>query len=408
MSETAMTLFPLYAADAFGYEAFLVLGTLIGVAFGFVLERSGFGRAPVLAAQFYGSDTRVLKVMFTGIVTALVGMTVLDGAGLLDISRLVIPETILWAQVAGGLLLGVGFIVSGYCPGTSVVSAASGNVDGLVTVVGVVAGSLVFGVAWPVFQPLHDAGAMGVVRLPDLLGVPQALLAFGVFAMAVGAFGFGEWVERALGSRRGEPVPASQPRVRNRVLAGLGGASAIGLALLLVPGDGPGGAPGDAPPGAAPRHVASIEPLALAADLVERPWSLSLVDVRPAAECEAARIPGAACLPADDPAGFLAALPPARTLVLYAAADLPPPPDVGSRFTGPVAVLRGGFDAFRSAVLAKPELPAAPDAAAVAAFRTRSALHGHFTGAKTQAPPAAVPARSGAPAPGGKKKGGGC
>jgi hypothetical protein len=71
-------------------------------------------------------------------------------------------------------------------------------------------------------------------------------------------------------------------------------------------------------------------------------------------------------------------------------------------------VLRGGFDAFRSAVFAKPELPAAPDAAAVATFRTRSALHGYFTGAKTQAPPAVVPPRSGAPAPGGKKKGGGC
>ena len=108
----------------FGHEASLALGTVIGVGFGFTLERAGFGQAPVLAAQFYASDTRVLKVMFSAIVTALGGMTLLSGVGLLDLSQVTVPETFLWPQIVGGLLLGVGFIVSGYCPGTSWVSAA--------------------------------------------------------------------------------------------------------------------------------------------------------------------------------------------------------------------------------------------------------------------------------------------
>ena len=113
-------IFPLYAQDFFGYFTGLLFGTLIGFCFGFVLERSGFGQAPVLAAQFYLTDTRVLKVMFTGIVTALLGMTLLSGLGVLDFSKVTVPETFLWPQLVGGLLLGIGFIVSGYCPGTGI------------------------------------------------------------------------------------------------------------------------------------------------------------------------------------------------------------------------------------------------------------------------------------------------
>ena len=68
-----MNALPLYMKDAFGEPVGFVLATLLGFGFGFVLERSGFGRANVLSAQFYFTDTRVLKVMFSAIVTALLG-----------------------------------------------------------------------------------------------------------------------------------------------------------------------------------------------------------------------------------------------------------------------------------------------------------------------------------------------
>ena len=65
---------PLYMKDAFGHSAGLVMALASGTAFGFVLERAGFGRASVLAAQFYLTDLRVLKVMFSAIVTALISL----------------------------------------------------------------------------------------------------------------------------------------------------------------------------------------------------------------------------------------------------------------------------------------------------------------------------------------------
>jgi len=117
-------IFPLvFSSD----EVMLLTAIGLGFLFGFSLERGGFGNARKLAAQFYLYDMTVFKVMFTAILVAMVGLYTLQGLGLMDLSRLWINETFVWAQLVGGFLLGVGFIMSGLCPGTSVVSAASGR-----------------------------------------------------------------------------------------------------------------------------------------------------------------------------------------------------------------------------------------------------------------------------------------
>ena len=57
--------FPLFGHDLFGGYTGYVVGTLVGIAFGFTLERGGFGSARILTAQFYLTNMRVLKVMFS-------------------------------------------------------------------------------------------------------------------------------------------------------------------------------------------------------------------------------------------------------------------------------------------------------------------------------------------------------
>ncbi len=389
---------PLYPLDAFGYEGGLVLGLLIGFGFGFVLERSGFGQAPQLAAQFYFADMRVLKVMFTAIVTSLLGTTILAGAGVLDYTLLTIPETFLWPQLAGGLLLGAGFIVSGYCPGTSVVAAASGNIDGWLTVGGVMVGSLAYGLLHPWIAEFEMSGAMGVVRFPDLLGLPQAVLAAGVAAMALGMFYGGEALERLFARKRGTEPPVLAAGVRNRVFAGVAAAAVGGAALLFAP-----------PPAASssPKSSGAVDALALARILVERPESIHLVDLRDPKLCAAERIPGAACLTADDSTGaFVADLPPTRTLVLYGAADVRELPPPAQRFPGEVLVVRGGFAAFEKEILSAPPVPRDPTPEALDRYRLVSALHARFTGAASAPPAPAAPRPVVRPA--GAKKGGGC
>ena len=123
---------PFYPQGAFSDEASLALALAIGIGFGFFLERAGFGSARKLVSQFYLDDLAVFKVMFTAIVTAMLGLWLLSGVGFLDLSLVSLVPTYWIAQVVGGLVLGVGFVVGGYCPGTSIVSTATFRLDGLV------------------------------------------------------------------------------------------------------------------------------------------------------------------------------------------------------------------------------------------------------------------------------------
>ena len=115
---------PFYKTGFFGDEVSLVIAFVIGISFGFWLERAGFGSARKLAAQFYLYDMTVLKVMFTAIITAMTGLLFFSLFGWIDLSLVYINPTFIWPQIIGGLVLGVGFVIGGYCPGTSIVAAS--------------------------------------------------------------------------------------------------------------------------------------------------------------------------------------------------------------------------------------------------------------------------------------------
>ena len=176
---------PLFKYGLFGEEFSLLVAFVLGIGFGFFLERAGFGSARKLVAQFYLTDLAVFKVMFTAILTALIGTTLLSWAGVLDLSLVYLVPTYWVAQVVGGLLLGVGFVVGGYCPGTSVVSMASGRIDGLVFVLGFAAGTLGFALAFPLLSGLYTAGDLGERTLAEALGVPHGVLVAIVAVAAV-------------------------------------------------------------------------------------------------------------------------------------------------------------------------------------------------------------------------------
>jgi hypothetical protein len=192
---------PFAPLGAFGDEAGLIVAFLVGIGFGFALERAGFGSARKLVSQFYLDDLAVFKVMFTAIVTAMLGVTYLSWAGFLDLGLVYLVPTYWIAQVVGGLVLGVGFVVGGYCPGTSLVSSATGKLDGLVFVLGFAAGTLGFALSFPLVKSLYQAGDLGTKTLPQVLGVPFGLLVFGVVVVAVLGFAGATWVEKRMAAR---------------------------------------------------------------------------------------------------------------------------------------------------------------------------------------------------------------
>ena len=172
-------------------------GLLLGFAFGFVLERAGFGSGCKLTAQFRLTDWSVFKVMFTAIVFAAVGIYVLELGGWVRADSVYVPAPYLWAVVAGGALIGAGFAIGGYCPGTSAVGLMTGRLDALVFFAGLLIGTFMFAGMFPWLDALTTAGELKAGdRLPDVLGIPEGWVLGALVAAAVGVFYLGGWFER--------------------------------------------------------------------------------------------------------------------------------------------------------------------------------------------------------------------
>ncbi len=192
---------PFYKFGLFGDDFSLVVAFLIGIGFGFFLERAGFGSSKKLAAQFYFTDMAVLKVMFSAIVTAMVGLFYLSWIGFVDLSEVYVSTTYLAPQIAGGLLLGIGFVIGGYCPGTSCVAASTGRIDGIVYLIGVVAGIFFYGEIYPLIAGFANSTNLGRLTLPEVFSMSYGMVVFLVVIMAVGAFWGAEWAEKKFGSK---------------------------------------------------------------------------------------------------------------------------------------------------------------------------------------------------------------
>ena len=174
----------------------LGLAVVFGLFFGMSLERGGLGNPHKLTGVFYLRDFAVPKVMFTGIVVAVIGLYLLIDLNLMDMSKFWIVPTFFWPQIVGGALFGVGFVLSGYCPGTAVVGLASGRLDALVAIIGVGAGSLLFAVLFPVLEGFYLSSDMGAATLPKLAGVNHWVIIVPVIAFAIGMFLLMEWYEK--------------------------------------------------------------------------------------------------------------------------------------------------------------------------------------------------------------------
>jgi len=189
---------PFYKLGVFGDDASLAAAAVLGMGFGFFLERAGFGSARKLTAQFYLSDMSVFKVMFTAIVTAMIGVAALSAAGWLDFSRIYLVPTYVVPQIVAGFVFGVGFIVGGYCPGTSVAGIATGRIDAGVYAIGMLTGIFIHAESFTAFfAGWAEATPMGQVTLPALFGIAPGYLVAAVAVMAIGAFALAERVESA-------------------------------------------------------------------------------------------------------------------------------------------------------------------------------------------------------------------
>jgi uncharacterized membrane protein YedE/YeeE len=195
---------PLFEFAAFGRHGAIYAALAIGIAFGWCLERAGMGSARKLSGQFYLTDLTVFKVMFSAIVTAMLGAFWLGRIGVLDLSRVYVPETFIVPQLVGGLVFGVGFAIGGLCPGTSCVAAATGRGDGVMLLSGMFTGVLITGLAFSKLERFYASTSRGAFTLPQLMHVPYGVAVAAVVCVALAGFRVAELIEVRSSLRRAE------------------------------------------------------------------------------------------------------------------------------------------------------------------------------------------------------------
>jgi len=219
-----------FVPDIISDQLNLVVALIIGIAFGFVLEQAGFSSSRRLAGVFYGYDFTVLRVFFTAAITAMSGVLLLGYFGLLDTDVIYVNPTWLWPAVVGGAIMGIGFVLGGYCPGTSICAMAIGKVDATFFVGGGLLGVFAFGEMFPLYKDFFNTTALGPAKVFDSLGISGGLFAFILIAVAVLAFAVTTIIERKVNS-------ASLSRefsLSKHRLAAIG-VLALGLVFVILP-----------------------------------------------------------------------------------------------------------------------------------------------------------------------------
>lgn len=185
-------LVPYIISDEFN----LIIALILGFGFGFILEQAGFSSTKKLVGLFYGYDFTVLRVFFTAGITAMIGVMFFHYLGILDLSLIYINPTFLRSSIVGGIIMGAGFIIGGFCPGTSLCAASIGKMNAMLFVVGGLLGVFAFTESYPLIEDFYKADAMGPLTMFEQFGMSRNLFGFIMVAVAIAAFYFTWKIEK--------------------------------------------------------------------------------------------------------------------------------------------------------------------------------------------------------------------
>ena len=162
----------------------LFIGFLIGCAFGAILFLGGASSYRRIMGTLLLKDMWIIKLMLTAIGVGTLGIYLLDLGGLANMS---IKPAYIGGVAVGGLIFGIGWAVSGYCPGPCVVGASEGKGDAIFTVLGALTGAFLFSLAFPYLEgALIEPANFGKITLESVLGVSGIWIAIPFSLMLLG------------------------------------------------------------------------------------------------------------------------------------------------------------------------------------------------------------------------------
>lgn len=159
----------------------IIIALLLGVGFGFALDKGGMTRYHKIVNVYRFTDLAVLKFMMSALVTGMIGVYVLNWAGVISFSTT--TNTIVLKALGGGMLFGIGMALIGMCPGTVIAGAGRGQLDYLIPGIGgMLTGALIYGFLYPAISDfLAGFTDYGTAMIPDLWDLSPVLTVY-VFA----------------------------------------------------------------------------------------------------------------------------------------------------------------------------------------------------------------------------------
>lgn len=342
--------------------AAMLTAGIIGFFFGLFLEKAGFGNSKCLAGIFYFRDMRVLKVMFSAVITAAIGFGFCAGFGIISPDSVYLLKTVYFVQIAGGLLLGIGFALGGWCPGTGMVGIAGGSIDALLFILGAAGGSILYNELYPRLGNILEIGSCGVRFAYADLEMSRPLFVTLFTIIGVCCFWGSELLEK---KRFGKGEYFNSPFLKAYSLVLI--ASAAALFIFASPATS-----GETITERLSRAASEADHIS-AAELAERVMngdqSLLLIDVRPAASFEKFHIKNALNCPLEKLPALKSKMKLYQTAVLYsdgAAHAVQGQMLLEQEGLNNILVLNGGLNEFINTCLKPISLRSAPVAAAAA------------------------------------------
>ncbi len=283
--------------DIISNEFNLIIAIVLGFGFGVALEQGGFGSTRKLVGLFYGYDFTVLKVFFTAGVTAMVGITILNHMGLINVDIIYINPTFLWAAIVGGAIMGGGFIIGGFCPGTSVCAAASGKIDGWLFILGTILGVFAFSESFPLVKDLYLSNNLGDLLMFEMMGISRELFALLMVLIAVAVFILIQRIENKV---NGLPTKYLKPQVIKYSLI-----VSVPVVLILITLSIPSrlelmSSRVDNLLSDNTTHIKQLDGDKLALELMHKHYTYNVIDIRSKDEYDAFHIPTAIHVSLDE------------------------------------------------------------------------------------------------------------
>jgi uncharacterized membrane protein YedE/YeeE len=174
------------------------LGLFSGIAFGFVIQRIGATDAHRMARAHLMLDADIPRFMVLAAALSAVGLFGLQAVG---VGRTLPLPTSIVATGLAAVIFGIGWGLTGYCPGTTWAAAGEGRMDAVFALLGGLAGTALFAQMHETLIPiLYDPTNVGQITLTDLFGnnaaaVTVLAVGFGLCAWGIGKlWGSGERV----------------------------------------------------------------------------------------------------------------------------------------------------------------------------------------------------------------------